>query len=71
MNTQLMSALIGALVGGAITVLGWLANYYFAQKRDAENQRREAAMELNVVFAAFAVRQAKLGGSCRVKVPVE
>jgi len=45
MNSQLLSALIGALVGGVITILGWFASYHFSQKSDKKNRQREAAIQ--------------------------
>jgi hypothetical protein len=41
---SLVPALIGALVGGSITIAGWFANYRFARKRDEENHRREGTL---------------------------
>jgi hypothetical protein len=41
---SLVPALIGALVGGSITIAGWFANYRFARKRDEENCRREGTL---------------------------
>ncbi len=45
MNLQLLSALIGALVGGLITAMGWFANYYLSRKKEDESRRREAALK--------------------------
>jgi hypothetical protein len=44
-NTQLLSALIGALVGGTITMLGWFANYHLSRKKEAETHRRETTQQ--------------------------
>jgi len=44
MKTQLLSALIGALAGAVVTVIGWLVNYYFSRKQEDETRRREAAL---------------------------
>lgn len=45
MNTQLLSALIGALVGGTVTMLGWFANYHLSRKKEMETHRRETSQQ--------------------------
>jgi len=40
MNQSIIPVLIGALVGGFITMLGWFANYYFSRKKDIEAHQR-------------------------------
>jgi hypothetical protein len=44
MLQNLLPALIGALVGGLITMLGWVANYYFGRKKEIETRQREAKL---------------------------
>src|SRR3989304_5906730 len=44
MLENLLPALIGALVGGLITMLGWFANYYFGRKKELETRQREAKL---------------------------
>jgi hypothetical protein len=41
MNPSIFPALVGALVGGFVTVLGWFANYYFSRKKDVESHQRD------------------------------
>ncbi len=43
MNTQLLSALIGAVVGGLITVTGWFINYSLSRRKEDETRRKQAA----------------------------
>lgn len=45
MDPQLLSATIGALVGGIITMLGWFANYYLARKKETEAHQREKSQQ--------------------------
>jgi len=45
MNTQLLSVLIGALVGGTVTMLGWFANFYLSRRKEAEIHRRETSQQ--------------------------
>ncbi len=45
MDTQLLSAMIGAIVGGIITMLGWFANYYLARKKEVEAHQTEKSQQ--------------------------
>lgn len=45
MSDNMMAALIGALVGGAITMTGWLVNYYLGRKKDIETRQQQARLE--------------------------
>ena len=42
-DPKLLSALIGALVGGTITMIGWVVNHFLSRKRELEAHRRETA----------------------------
>jgi hypothetical protein len=44
MTQNLLPVLIGALVGGIITMLGWIANYYFGRKKEIETRQQEAKL---------------------------
>jgi hypothetical protein len=42
MDPNFLPALIGALVGGGITVAGWLVNYYLERRKVIQASQREA-----------------------------
>jgi len=44
MIQNLLPVLIGALVGGIITMLGWVANYYLGRKKEIESRQQEAKL---------------------------
>jgi hypothetical protein len=39
---NVLPALVGAFVGGIVTMLGWLINYYLGRNKDIEIRQREA-----------------------------
>ena len=45
MSQNILPALIGALVGGVITMIGWLANYYLGRKKEIEVGQQKAKVE--------------------------
>jgi hypothetical protein len=41
---SVLPAMIGALVGGVVTVLGWITNYYLGRSKDIDIRQREARL---------------------------
>ena len=44
-SENILPVLVGALVGGAITMLGWIINYYLGRNKDIELRQREARID--------------------------
>jgi hypothetical protein len=45
MSIQVLSALIGALVAGIVTTVGWFANYYLSRKSETKTHRMETSQQ--------------------------